>query len=90
MDPAPIQTQQLSFSQNVNSVAVLGGVTQLVLHTNADVYIGFDTAANAQQSFLLLAANTADTAIELGGSVQKIYAMGKAGSGILYIIGIVD
>ena len=93
MDPAPIQTQQIAFDSTTTGgkYATLGGVQAITIRTTADVWVSFDTPVNTQQAFKLLAANTADTTVVLsGGSVQKLYAQGAAGSGTLYIIACVN
>lgn len=91
MNPLPISTQQLNFNQNTDSYATLGGVQRITVRTSADVWLAFDTPVNTQQAFKLLAANTADTTIELtGGNIQKLHALGVSGTGTLYIISIVN
>lgn len=91
------ETQQLAFTNTADSYATFGldlnpvgsGVQQVMLRTSADVYVSFDTATSASQSFLVLSADTSPTVLDFhGGSVLTVHARGKSGSGTLYILGI--
>lgn len=84
----PVSTAQIQFVSGQDTIADLGGAVLVVLRTSADVLLGFDQPTSSTQSFKLLSANTADTAIDTQnhGTINKIYARGATGSGTLYII----
>lgn len=61
-----------------------GSVQRLILKTDEDCYLGFDTAANSAD-FLLEAS---DEPIYIDAQVTRVSALGASASGTLYIIGI--
>lgn len=66
-----------------NSVSAGSSVQRLVLKTDSDVYINFD--ADADDTCFLLQAS--DDPIAVVGQATKVSALGRVGSGTLYIIG---
>lgn len=86
-----VVAMQLAFDNTTTGgkVAQLNGVKQVQFRTSADVYIDFDQPVSTTQSFQVLAVDTSPTVVILEmGLIDKIYALGKAGSGILYILAV--
>jgi hypothetical protein len=86
-----VRAMQLGFDNTTTGgkVADLGGVEQVQFRTSADCYIDFDQPCSASQSYQILAADTSPTVVQLtSGLINKVYALGKSGSGTLFILAI--
>lgn len=72
-----------------DQAAFLGGVKKIMLRSSADCYIDIDQPVAPTQSYKLLAANTADTTIELEmGLITQLHAASVTGGATLYVIAI--
>ena len=87
-----IKSAKLAFTNsqaaifNLNDDPEVGGMggqaLRVILKSDADCYIGFDTAANTDDYLI----EASDDPIAVFGQVSKISALGKTGAGNLYII----
>lgn len=85
----PIFCVQIAYDNTTTGgkVAQLNGAQRVIIRTTSDCYVDFDQPVSTSQSYLISAANTADTTIELtGGTINNLYALGRSGSGTLYAI----
>ena len=80
-----VESIEVSFNNSTNTVHdFVSNVTGLVIKTTADVRIGFDQPANADD-FLLTAGN--GLLILDRCHCTKLYFLGESGSGTAYVIG---
>lgn len=82
----PIETQVATITSTSQELTFEGGIQSVVLVSDTDCYVDFDTAAISQSS-MLLKANLQPVQIDFrGGNVKKITVIGSSGK--FYAVGI--
>lgn len=83
-----VQCIQVNFTGTSGATPVfLGGVKKVIMRSSVDCFVDFDQPVAPTTSYKVLAANTADTTVDLEmGLIRNLYVQAVSGNGTLFVI----